>query len=77
MYVDIRALKEKMRHKNMTQQEVARMISVDKSTFSRKMKNCGASFTIGEMHKIADILALTNEEAIKIFLAKDSQKCNN
>ncbi len=69
MRVDIELMRDKMKKAKLTQAEVAEKICVDKSTFSRKMQNQGESFSIGEMHKIVDILDLSKEEAQQIFLA--------
>lgn len=73
MHVDVGALKQKISERGLTQEKIAKLISVDKSTFSRKMnRNCD-SFSIGEMHKIVDVLQLSNEDAKNIFLANNSQ----
>ena len=53
----------------MTQEEVAERLGVDSSsTFSRKMKADGLSFTVEQMHKLVEILNMTPQEAIQIFL---------
>lgn len=68
MHTDMAKLRGKIAEKSLTQEEVASMIGVDGSTFSRKMKANGLTFTVEQMHKIADVLALTNQEAVQIFL---------
>ena len=50
----------------MTQEEVAERLGVDSSTFSRKMKADG--LTVEQMHKLVEILNMTPQEAIQIFL---------
>ena len=73
MRTNMDKLRGKMAEKRITQEELAEKIGIDPSTFSRKMKTDGTSFTIGQMHKIADILCLSNTEAISIFLLQNSQ----
>ncbi len=73
MHVDVHRLKGSIAANGMTQEEVARAIGIDNSTFIRKMKSKGVAFSIGQMHKLADVLSLTPEETILIFLNDDSQ----
>ena len=61
-------LRGKMLEKHMNVEEIAREIGIDTSTFYRKLKSDGMSFTVGQMHKIAEVLKLTPEEASSIFL---------
>lgn len=68
MHTDMAKLKGKITERSMTQEEVAEKIGIDSSTFSRKMKADGLTFTVGQMHKIANVLSLTNQEAVQIFL---------
>ena len=73
MKVDTAMLKGKIVEKGFTQEDLARQMAIDSSTFSRKMKSDGLNFSIGEMHKIAEGLGLTKNEASKIFLSQNSQ----
>lgn len=57
----------------MTHEELANKLGIDASTLSRKMKSDGLSFTVGQMHKIVDVLGLTADEAKQIFLQGNSQ----
>lgn len=68
MRTDIAKLKGKIVERAMTQEEVATKLGIDSSTFSRKMKAEGLSFTVEQMHKLVDILKLTPQEAVQIFL---------
>lgn len=61
-------LRGKMLEKHMNVEEMAKEIGIDTSTFYRKLKSNGMSFTVGQMHKIAEVLKLTPEEASSIFL---------
>lgn len=54
--------------KSTTQEAIADLIGIDRSTFYRKMKNDG-NFTLKEAKDIKEALNLTNEEAIDIFFA--------
>ena len=68
MCMNTQKLKGKIVESNTTQEAVADTIGIDRSTFYRKMKSGGASFTIGEMHAIVSALRLSDSEAIEIFL---------
>lgn len=68
MRTDMAKLKGKIVEHAMTQDEIAVKLGIDSSTFSRKMKAEGRSFTVEQMHKLVDILNLTPQEAIQIFL---------
>ena len=61
-------LRKKITDCKMTRSKLADCIGIDPSTFSRKMKSNGLSFTVGEMQKIVETLDLTAEDAIQIFL---------
>lgn len=75
MRVDVKKLKGKIVEQGMTQEKVASMVSMDRSTFSRKMKSEALEFSVGEMHRIAEILCMSREEASQIFLAENSRYC--
>ena len=68
-------LKGKMRELNITQEELAKLIVVALSTLNRKLQDdkSGDTFTIGEIIKIVEVLKLSKEEAIIIFLPLLSQ----
>ena len=67
--VKIAKLKGVIVEKSTTQEAVADMIGIDRSTFYRKMKNDG-NFTLKEAKDIKEALQLTNQEAIDIFFAE-------
>lgn len=75
--VDTNKLKGVIVEKGKTQQTVAQEIGIDRSTFYRKMKN-GGEFSIGEVAKMAEVIPLSDSEAITIFfnnkVAKTRQK---
>ena len=68
MSINMELLHGKMREKNISNEDMAVQIGVDASTFYRKIKANGVNFTVGQMHKIVEILRLTKEEAVSIFL---------
>ena len=68
MCTNMAKLKGKIAECGMTQEEVAEKLGVDSSTFSRKMKADGLSFTVEQMHKLVEILNMKPQEAIQIFL---------
>lgn len=68
MKTDMHKLRGKIVERQLTQEEFAALIGMDASTFSRKMRANGLAFTVGQMHKIVDILALSHDEATQIFL---------
>lgn len=69
MNADMNMLSGKIRERRMTQEEFAKEMGIDASTFYRKMKSDGLTFTVGQMHKMVDILGLSADEARKIFFA--------
>lgn len=75
MSVNIEKLREKMAEKNVSNEDMAKLMGIDASTFYRKLKSDGTNFTVGQMHTIADVLGLSNEDTTSIFLWNNSQKC--
>lgn len=65
---DMGKLRGKMAELKLSPEDMAREIGVDPSTFYRKIKAEGVNFTVGQMHKIVDVLKLSREEAASIFL---------
>lgn len=68
MSTDMNLLRGKLKERCMTQQELAKKIGVDSSTISRKLASDGLKFTVGEVHKIAEVLELSASECKDIFL---------
>ena len=68
MRTNIDKLRGKMAEKRISQEELAKQIGIDPSTFYRKMKADGSSFTVGQMHKIVAALDLSPADAASIFL---------
>lgn len=70
MNTNMAKLRGKIVERNTTQEAVADAIGVNRTTFYRKIKSDGASFTIGEVHKIVKAIGLSTEEACEIFLGQ-------
>lgn len=68
MQVNTQEMKRKMAEAKITQEKLAKETGMDNSTFIRKMHAQGLSFTVGQMHRIVEVLNLTKEEAVNIFL---------
>lgn len=68
MQTNMDILRGKMTERKMGIEQLAEKIGIDPSTFYRKMRTNGESFTVGQMHQIVNVLNLTHEEAAAIFL---------
>lgn len=69
MTVDVDSLKAKIREKGLTVAVFARETGMNPSTFYRKLATNGLDFTVGQMHKAVEVLSLTKNDAVLIFLA--------
>lgn len=72
MHTNLNKLKGKIKECGMTQEEFAKAIGMEKSTYYRKMQSGGSKFTIGQMHDAVKVLGLSAEEANDIFLPENS-----
>lgn len=70
MRVNTALLRGKIVSQGLTQERVAGLIGIDRSTFSRKMHSEALDFTVEELHKLYEVLDLTDEEAVRIFLCE-------
>lgn len=68
--VNTQKLKRIIYERGHTQQELADLIGIDRSTFYRKMKN-GGDFSVKEARKLAEEVPLTNLEAVDIFFNQE------
>lgn len=64
--MNVQKLKGKIVEKGLNVEQLAGQIGVDRSTLYRKLE-AAEKFTVGEVHKIKDILILSKEEASDIF----------
>jgi len=65
--INVNKLKGKIVENGLKVGELALKIGIDRSTFYRKLKNQGDSFTIREVNLICKELKLTKDEAMEIF----------
>lgn len=70
MRVNVELLKRSIAASGKTKEMVAKEIGIDYSTFSRKMKCDALAFSIGQMHKLVEVLSLSDDQASKIFFAQ-------
>ena len=66
--MNLRKLRAKLVEKDMKVDALAAIIGIDRSSVYRKFNNF-EKITIGEAKKIKEALAMTDEEAIEIFLS--------
>lgn len=70
MRVDIDLLKKSIAASGKTKETVAKELGIDYSTFSRKMNSDALAFSVGQMHKMVDVLSLSADQAKSIFFAQ-------
>lgn len=75
MSTNMDKLKEKMAECSVTYERLAAALGIDVSTFYRKLKSDGMTFTVGQLHVMINVLNLTGAEAASIFLWQNSQEC--
>ena len=69
--VDVDKLNGKIAECRLTQEGLALELGIDRGTLRRRLN--GNTLRIGDVHKICEVLNLTNEEALIIFLHKELQ----
>ena len=65
--VDYKKLEKAMEDKNISKEDVAKAIGVDRSTLYRRLRN--GKLLVADAHKICDVLELSDLEAVNIFLS--------
>ena len=70
MRVNIELLKEKIAANGLNIKKVAETIGIDESTFYRKLKANGETFTVKEVYAIIDILNIDKRDAGEIFFSQ-------
>lgn len=73
MTTNMNKLFGKIAEQGYTKTKFVAELGMDYSTFCRKTDRNGESFTIGEAHRICDLLSLSPTDATDIFLSQDSQ----
>ena len=71
--INVLKLKGKIVEAGYNNETFADALSMDASTFYRKIKTQGLSFTIEQMLKMVDVLKLSRDDARDIFLNQKSQ----
>lgn len=70
MHVNVELLKRSIAASGKTKEAVAKEMGIDYSTFSRKMNSQGLAFSVGQMHKMVDVLGISDQTASEIFFAQ-------
>jgi predicted transcriptional regulator len=65
--MNVDKLKGKVKENQMTQEQFAKAIGIDRSTLDRRYSN-SETFKIGEVNKAVTVLCLSKTEAADIFL---------
>ena len=71
--VDIKRLQTKIVECGTTQEALASELGIDRSTLRRRLAS--GRLMVRDIHKIVEVLNLSREEAIAIFLHEKSHKC--
>lgn len=70
--VNTKLLKAKLKEKDLTQEDVARKIGINPSTFNRKINNeDGETMTVKEANDLSIILEIPRKQLTTIFFAKE------
>lgn len=67
-HVDLDKLNGKIAERGTTKEAIANAIGIDRSTFYRRLKL--NKMLVGDIHRMCEILCLTTQEAVDIFLAQ-------
>ena len=70
MQINIPKLKGKMAENNINRAQLAGKIGMARTTFYRKLKSGGGTFTVEEVQGIASALNMTPDEVMNIFFGK-------
>lgn len=66
--MNIQLLEDHMKAQGVSNEEIAKALGMNVSTWFRKKKALGETLTIGEMDTLCRFLHLTPQEATEIFL---------
>lgn len=67
-HIDVKKLQAKIVECETTQEALAAELGIDRSTLRRRINS--AKLQVRDIHRICDVLQLTNMEALEIFLAE-------
>lgn len=65
--VNIERLKEAMRARNVSYEDAAKQIGMDRATFFRRLAKNGETFTVREVAILANLLSMPSDEMEAIF----------
>lgn len=68
---NMKKLKLKLKEKGLSVEDVSKTMGINRSTFYRKIKNDGETFTVGDIDKLSRILGLQVDEINEIFFAQN------
>ena len=74
LHVDVNRLKGKTVERGLTGEKIAKTLGIDQSTYYRKLGDGGGSFTLSQAITMSEVLSLSREERIAIFLRNNSRK---
>lgn len=66
--MDMKKFKERLEQNSLSAEDVAKELSIDQSTYYRKVAAQGESFSVAQVKHLAKLLHLSGEEAAEIFL---------
>lgn len=67
--MNTRLIREKIKEKGLSIEELANRMSIDRSTLYRKLQDDGETFKVSEMKRLISTLELTSDEVNRIFFA--------
>lgn len=72
--IDIKRLQAKIIENGMTQDGLSSELGIDRGTLRRRLNS--GRLQVRDVHKICDVLHLSNADAISIFLSEQSHECD-
>ena len=73
MKVDINKLLDISRQKGYKKNYLAKLINISYGTLRRKLKTDGKKFSLQDVYNLIDVLSLSKEQAVSIFLNFESE----
>lgn len=73
--MDTKKLKDLVTRSPLRVAEIAQALEMDRSTYYRKLRADGDSFTVAQAGRLARLLELSSLEAAEIFLTDNSHLC--
>ncbi len=69
--VNISLLQGAMKNRNISYEQAAEVLGIDRSTFYRRLNRDGARFTVEEVSKLSAMLKLSAKEMQNIFFDRE------